>query len=290
MTVLLNRRATLIVTPEGSTDALAVQGLRMQFTASKTLEKSPNTAEIHVFNLAEKSRKGMQTIGANVVLQAGYEDEKSQAVVFSGNARYISHRLDGPDWVTKIECGDGEQAVGGDLVEETFAEGTPVVRALEFISGKLKVDKGNMGTQAKGLGRMLRSGFVAKGRAATVLERLLVAEGYSFSIQNGRLQILKPGQSNTDTVFVLSPSTGLIGSPEWSTPDKSGKPPTLKVVTLLLPQILPGRRVQLDSRAAKGLFMVKGLSHRGDTHEGEWHTEMECVPASEDAPKQGATT
>jgi hypothetical protein len=289
MTVLLNRRATLIVTPEKSTDAFAVQGLRMQFSASKTLEKTPNTAEIHVFNLAEKSRKGMQTMGATVLLQAGYEDTDSQAIVFSGNARYISHRIDGPDWVTKIECGDGEQAVGGDMVDVSFAEGTPVVRALEYISGKLKVDKGNLGTQAKGLGRVLKTGFVARGRAAALLEKLLVSEGYTFSIQNGRLQILKPEESNTETVFVLGPTTGLIGSPEWNTPDKAGKPPTLKVLSLLLPQIIPGRRVQLESRAAKGIFKVQAVNHRGDTHEGDWHTEMECVPASEDAPKQGAS-
>jgi hypothetical protein len=178
MTVLLNRRATLLVTPQGSTEALTIEGLRMQFTASKTLDKAPNTAEINVFNLSETSRKGMQTMGANVTLQAGYEDIASQAVVFSGNARYISHRLDGPDWVTKIECGDGEQAFAGDTVSEAFAEGTPIVKALEYVSKKMKVDKGNLGAQAKALGGVLKTGFVARGRAAAILERVLVADGF----------------------------------------------------------------------------------------------------------------
>jgi hypothetical protein len=91
------------------------------------------------------------------------------------------------------------------------------------------------------------------------------------------------------SVYVLSPTTGLLGSPEWSTPNKEGKPPTLKVTSLLLPQILPGRRVQLDARAAKGVFKVQQLNHQGDTHEGDWRTEMECVPASEDAPTQGVS-
>ena len=288
MTVLLNRKATLLVTAPGSSDALTIEGLRMQFSVKKTLEKTPNTAEVHVFNLAERSRKALQPRGASVILQAGYEDDASRAIVFSGEARFISHRLEGPDWVTKIECGDGEAATGGEDVDESFGPGVRAFDIIAAMTKRLKVQKGNLAAQATALGRVFRGGYVAQGRAATVLERVLAAEGLTFSIQNGRLQILAPEQSNKDTVFVLSPSSGLLGSPEWSSPEKKNKPATLKVKSLLLPQILPGGRIELDSRAAKGTLKVKELTHRGDTHEGEWQTEMECVPASEDAPMRGA--
>lgn len=284
MTVLLNRRATLLV------GTLSIEGLRMSFTASKSLEKDPNTAEILVYNLAEKSRRAMQAKGATVILQAGYEATRSQAIVFSGDARLISHRLEGPDWVTKIECGDGEAAVAGTYVNESFAEGTVVFDVAEYLTRKLGIDKGNLGTQIHSLSRVLKGGMVAKGRAAAVLEKVLALEGFSFSIQNGRLQILRPDESNTETVYVLSASTGLVGSPEWHTPKEESKPAHLKVTTLLLPQVLPGRRVVLDARAAKGTFMVQKLTHRGDTHEGQWQTEMECVPASKDAPLVPGTT
>lgn len=288
MTVLLNRRAVLLVAPANSREALSFEGLRMQFTAKKTLEKAPNTAEISVFNLAEKSRKALQAEGSHVLLQAGYEDMRSQAVVFSGDARLISHRLDGPDWVTKIECGDGEAALGGEQVDEAFAGGVRVFDVVAAMAKTLKVDKGNLASQAQALGRVFKGGFVAQGRAATILDRTLAAEGFTFSIQNGRLQILKPEESNRETVYVLSPTSGLVDSPEWSTPAKKGKPATLKVKSLLLPQILPGRRIEVKARAAQGIFRVKELTHHGDTHEGEWVTEMEAVPASEDAPRIGA--
>lgn len=271
MTVLLNRRATLIV------DGLAVEGLRTVFKIEKTLEKHPNTAEIAVYNLAEKSRRSMQRKGAPVLLQVGYETA-TQAIIFTGDARLIEHKVEGPDWITKIESGDAERAIAGAHMSESFAEGTRVLDIVGAAVREMGIDPGNIYARASELQRTMASGYTAHGRASQVLASVLAGEGFTFSIQNGRLQILKPAESSTETVFVLNSRSGLVGSPEHGTPPKKGKPATLKITSLLLPTLAPGRRVQVDALATKGLYKIEKLTHRGDTHGGEWLTEMEATP------------
>jgi hypothetical protein len=52
-----------------------------------------------------------------------------------------------------------------------------------------------------------------------------------------------------------------------------------KVTSLLIPTILPGDRVKLEGKdtAAQGIFRVDEVSHQGDSHTGDWQTEMKLV-------------
>jgi hypothetical protein len=76
-----------------------------------------------------------------------------------------------------------------------------------------------------------------------------------------------------------------------------------KVTTLLIPTILPGDRVKVEGKdpAARGIFKVDEVTHAGDSHTGDWQTELKLVdpkkqstdqkPASKGGPaKRGGTT
>lgn len=270
MTELFGRRASLIV------DGLLLEGLRIAFRVHKDDGSEPNTAEISVTNLAKTTRANMQSKGAKILLQAGYLE--NQAIIFSGDARLISHARSGPDWITKIECGDGEQAYVNARLSESFRPGTPKKDVVLQAARATGLDLAQARTQINTIAGSFSKGYSAHGRARDEISRLLDSAGYTWSVQDGRLQILPVGGVTTEQAVVLSPSTGLVGSPEHGAPAKKGKPGVVKLRSLLQPRLKPGGRVSVDSETVKGLLRVLEVNHSGDTAGPDWYSDLEAVP------------
>lgn len=283
--VLFDRRVVVAV------DTLQIEFLRCSFKVKKSLKADPNTAEIKVTNLSPASRANMRKRGARVVLLAGYAETVAQ--VFAGDARMIDHRKDPTNWTTIIQCGDGERAYSLNRFAKSYKKGTEVKQVIRDIVDALKVGKGNLDAAMEKVSGQFLTGFAANGNAATELEQILSARGMTFSIQDGKLQILAERET-TKTITVLNKGSGLIGSPEFVTPDppkngvapdptKGSHPtqPYLKIKTLLQPQIKPGGKVKVESANVQGqLYRAETVVHTGDTAGGEWYTEIEGVPVN----------
>lgn len=272
MAVLRQRRCIVIV------DSLRVEGLRVAFRVEKSTAKEPNTLELTVNNLAESSRANMQSKGSRVVVLAGYEEDYAQ--IFAGDSRVIDHRQDGPDWTTKIACGDGERAYQFSRVSESFGPGTPVAAVVRYLCRALLTDTGNALEQADAIPGTFIQGCSVYGKASAELEKVLRPRGFSYSIQDGQLQILRGSEPARQTAVVLSPDTGLIGSPEAGTSEKKGGHSVLKLKSLLRPQLRPGARVDLRSATHRGIYRVEKLTHSGDTAGGDWFSELEVKPTT----------
>lgn len=272
--LLFGRRYSLTV---GSTK---ITGLRVAFKVRKTLSKEPNTAEITVTNLAESTRRQLQGKAIPVVLSAGYVD--NEAVIFTGDARFIDHVREGADWSTRIKCGDGERAYQFQRFKGSFAPGTPIADVIRACAASLSLNTGNLNDALakpfRGGRTTFRNGFSANGDAIDVLESLLKSAGFTVSIQNGALQILQGGAAVPTSAVLLSSSTGLVGSPELGTPEKKGQPPRVKAKSLLQPKIVCGGVVELQATGFKGQFRVETVEHSGDTDGGEWYTSLELKP------------
>jgi hypothetical protein len=48
----------------------------------------------------------------------------------------------------------------------------------------------------------------------------------------------------------------------------------------VLPSIVPDDRVKLSSRTVDGVFVVREVHHVGDSHQGDWVTEMLLVEST----------
>lgn len=279
---LFERRwRVLVETGTGGTDMLAIDGLRVAFKVKKTLKPEPNTCEVSVTNLNPDTRARLRGKAIRVVLQAGYV--ASIGTIFSGHARTIDHLHDGPDWVTRIQCGDGEgTGSGGARTGEAFGGGTSLPDKLQKLAGAMGVDSGNLTKKlaADPAAQRALSGHTSHGNAAREMDRILKRLGLEWSIQDGRLQLLKPGESTDDEAVLLSASTGMIGSPEHAPLDKKGGPTPVKIKSLLQPVFRPGRKVQLDAEATKGLFAIDKLSHTGDSEGNDWYSELELLPTT----------
>lgn len=286
MSRLFNRRCVVMAqAPDPSSfvatlpEAAIIDGLRVKFTVKRTLDPSPNESTIQVFNLSPHRRAELQRKGTKVVLQAGYEDGVGQ--IFSGDARRVENIHEGPNWITKFTLGDGERAFKFARLSETFAPGATVETVVRALAGAMKLDPGNAveATRAAvGPGGLdqYATGYAFHGRAADGLNEVFRSLGLTWSIQDGRLQVLRRADVAVGETVLVSPSSGLIGSPAFGTPKEKDQEPRLTVKSLLQPSVRCGGRIAVESRAVKGQFKVHTLTHEGDTAGGEWYSVIEC--------------
>ncbi len=282
MPALFDRRVVVQVAPPPPDfatvqNAVEVRDLRVQFRVEKTLKRDPNTAEIQISNAAPNTRALFQVRGARVVLQAGYTGTLD--VVFVGDVIMAVTTRDGPDWVTRLQCGDGTRLLAHARMTTSYAGGTPLRRVITDAARKLLTREVDIGGAVADVSKQLTQGFVAHGRAADVLDRALEGQGKEWSIQDGRLQVLPAGGTATGGVVLLSPSTGLVGDIEpGSAEDTKKGRRVLRVKSLLQPQIRPGGRMRIESRGVNGTFRIGKVRHEGDTSGGAWYTEAEVSP------------
>jgi hypothetical protein len=254
---------------------LRFTGLDLRFQVSKSLDREPNTAEIAVFNLSQSSRQQVEeTEDQRVELRAGYVEDDGSAVIFAGDLRKASSTRDGADIVTVIEAGDGERAYRRGRVSRSFGAGTSLRSVIEGVGASLGLGIGNLsevaaGAGFEGLGQVFSEGVVVSGSSREELSGLLDSAGIEWSVQDGNLQLLERGQALATTAVRLSPETGLIGSPSI---DSEG---LMKARALLIPDVFPGRKVEIVSEFVSGFYRVTKASYTGDTASTEWYVDIE---------------
>jgi hypothetical protein len=258
-----------------------IQDLRCVFKVEKTSKPEPSKLDLTIYNLSPASRAQLQSRGTPVVVEGGYADRVG--LVFSGQSRTIDHAHAGPDWLTKVQCGDGETQYREAAISSSFAAGTSVADVIVACGEALGLNPGNLAEAAQAassgdLQQFVR-GYQVHGKAATELTKVLRACGYAWTIEDGKLQLLAAGTAAPGQAILLSSDTGLIGSPEHGSPQKAGKPSVLKFKSLLQSEFRPGQRVQLDALEVKGLYRCVTVRHSADTHGGDWFSEVEALPA-----------
>lgn len=272
MAQLFKRAVRVIAGP------LQIEGLRVQFKIKKTSKKEPNEALVSIFNLSKDSRSKLSDAhGTRLIIEAGYTDTLEQ--VFSGDAKPVDHVHDGPDWITKLQCGDGERAYRYQLLAESFKSGTSVADVFAKVADATGLDV----TDAVKLVRsevkeQFTKGYSAHGPASAEIDRLLKGRGLTHSVQDGKLQVLKLGVATSETVIELSADTGMVGSPEHGSSNADRKAQILRVKSLLQPGLRPGRKLRVKSEAISGDFVAQTVEHEGDTAGGAWYSTVEALP------------
>lgn len=256
-------------------DTLVLDGLRFAFKVERTLRARPGKATVQVWNLTAANRAQLDALdGVGVTLNAGYT-ATGTAVIFSGTLRRVSHeRADGNTWITKVEGEDGGRERRTARTLRSFRPGTPlrtVFLALvdDFGVGTGNTNQATASATLAALGNTVVTGTTLRGSAARELDRICNAAGLEWSIQNGALQILPIGTALAGQAVVLSPTSGLIGSPSR---EQRGR---VKFRSLLNPEIVPGKQVQIQSRVVTATVRVEKCSWSGDTEGQDWYVDGE---------------
>ncbi|MNS95611.1 hypothetical protein D3C72_1298780 [compost metagenome] len=245
------------------------EGLRVAFKIEKHGDATPNTADVTITNLSPESRAYIKK-GMALRLEAGYEGT-GMKLLFTGAIQVPESERVGADWQTRLQAGDGVREYRSTVISESFGPKTSEGSVIKAIADKMGLTIGEL----KGLSdEKYAQGRSLSGPARSHLDRLCASRGLRWSIQDGALQIIPAGQGLSGSAVVLSPATGLVGTP------KHLPGGGYRVVSLLQGGINPGRVITLESATAKGSFVAEVVEHDGDSHGAgaSWTTTIDLVP------------
>ena len=257
--------------------------LRVSFHVTLTSQSKPNTAEITVYGLSQESRAAIVQKGTEVRLVAGYEE--TAALIFAGQVVHAHNQRQNGGWQTILECRDGAPQWESRM-RTALQKPTSHKDLLKSIAASMGLQVSAAQLDLAGTGQT--PGPVALyGFAHAEMDTLCRSLDLEWSMQAGRLLLLKTGTATTETAVFLSPETGLQGAPESTADDASNfketkkkkKHPhrTIKLEARLQPLLKPGRLVQLESQTLSGLLRCSKVDIVGDTHGSDWNSNCECI-------------
>lgn len=308
MSVLFGRSYKLTIDDteiEGGGVGTALLGLDIKFKVETTTKKDPNKIDVDVYNLNPSHRaellkqSGSQVSKSTrkpvpVVLEAGYADDRG--VIFRGELRNLTGKTDGSDKTITLSGSDSGHMFNVADIQKSFAPGTRIFTVVQACANAMGVGLGNLSKFSNltipDIGTTFSEGYSLSGSAEIALDGLLFSAGLAWSVQKGVLQVRKSHEPVDDDCYQLSADTGLIGTPEPEIdatviPTTSGAPKNpigakrtglIKVRTLLIHQLYPGAKIDLQSDTFKGGFQITQVIYTGDSAGDEWYCDLLVRP------------
>lgn len=246
-----------------------ITGLDIAFEIEKNLEKEPNPCHIDIFNLGPKNREILSKYKqVPVLIKAGYKN--SVGLIFKGDMIHCTHLKEGSSWKSTLVNGDGANAIQTTRINKSFAKGTPVKTVIKEIAAQLGLPYSSALKQCDGLTNNLERSFAASGNPMDELCRILRHFGYGASVQNQALQIIKQGEPWDKEAISLSAISGLTATPELGSDKK------IQLKSVLMPELLPGSTVHVDSAVFKGFVTIQSVRFDGSNFDDNWAAEMEA--------------
>jgi len=277
-----------------SFNRLRVENLRISFTIEKQSEINQNTAKIQIYNLSKSSLAFLDVDNPIILLEVGYGSVMSNGgsrkrnydgIIFYGDITDNKFLHQGADTITSIEAGDGLQSLLKARIDKSFAgidlnkagsKGTNLKVVMEELLTTFKTVGGIVKEKALKYiksdaipDKYAENGLCLSGMVKDILDDLLKSFGLEWSIQDNEVQIIPEGGNTNEEAIVLTPQTGLIGSPvkkivEMQTSDKIDG---IEFTALIQPGLNPGRLVEIKSRDTNGIFRIRKSNFIGDTHD-----------------------
>lgn len=247
-----------------------INGLDIAFEIEKDLTPEPNPCHIEIYNLSAQNRGILSKYPrVPVVLKAGYRDHVG--IIFQGDMISCAHIKEGPTWKTVLASGDGAKAIQTARIKKSFAKGTPAKTVIKEIAEQLKIPNAQAMKQLESLTDKLGRGFSACGNPMDELCRILCRYGYTASVQNNSLQVLKQGQALEKQAINLTANSGLKATPEI------GSDKRIQAQTVLMPELLPGQMVYIESAVFIGFATIQSVRFEGTNFGDAWDADLSLI-------------
>lgn len=249
-----------------------VSGLHMRFRVEKSLKQEPNTASIEVWNLSRGTRESLEKAKSIPVrLEIGYGSELD--MIYLGEVRTATSTTQGTNIISKLEAGDGEKQLQQARISVPMGPKTPADVALRAIAKTLGVGLGNVDGYAKKLASsglaLFPAGRVITGSSTQAMDDFCASAGLSWSVQDGKIQIIDKKKPLEGLAFLLASRSGLVGSPSV---DSKG---VVNAQTLFIPGLRPGALLKIESNAVNGGYRAEKCTYSGEFAGQEWYITIE---------------
>ncbi|RQZ27472.1 hypothetical protein DIE16_31355 [Burkholderia sp. Bp9090] len=297
-------RSAQLVIGDNAGNGLDLSQLHITFSVKGATTQTMKQASVRIYNAAPTTLLRIQQEFTRISLSAGYESDGTEGImqIFAGSISKIRQgRQNATDTFIDMDCFDSDQAYNWSVTNATLAAGwspDDMHRTLSQSVGLYGVNAGLKPTlpQVK-----LPRGRVLYGMTRDHLRGLANFVGCDWNLQDGQLNLVPWNGYLPGEALVLSPSTGLIGTPDLTIEG-------IIVRCLLNPRIKSGMRIQIDnsyitdtvvktpvtqqdiampSLDPRGIYKVLYVVHNGDTRGQSWQTEMVCAAIDGTQPLSG---
>lgn len=285
--------------------------MRIHFQVVQDDTQTPNHASIRIYNLSQETAQQVQDEFKVVTLSAGYSQGQF-GIIFRGDIKMVRRGRSSPvDTHLDILAADGDLGYNYGFINQALAAGYTAQVQIEAL-------RKAMGAAPGFLPDNIPPGAASRGKVMFGLARDRMRElanslNATWSIQNGKLQIVPRTGYIPGTAVVLNSRTGLLGRPvqtEGGIYAKCFINPTIKIGCLVQidnasiqrafigGNILRGTRDQVETQAAltlpriseDGYYRVFVADWTGDTRGDEWFAELTLLAVNLTAPSGRAVT
>ena len=258
-----------VLLDEQKSDILVLKNpFTLQFSISRDVMQSANSANLRIFNLNQDTRNKIYKdpwsnwIFRPVMLQAGYAEPLP--IIFKGNLlQATSFREEGSvDFITELRCLDYAFAMSNAWSNWTVSEPTTKKQdVIDRLIGDLAGHQVTRGVVSSYDGEYARGYTVC----SPTWEALQKETDKTCFIDNGEVNCIQNDEGFEGVLDIIDSETGLLGSPKRS---QSG----VSFDMIFEPRLAVGNIVQLNSRAMvnlsknsnfNGQYLVIGISHNG---------------------------
>lgn len=221
---LYGRKYRVLVADKNNV-ALDVSNLWCTFRVERVALQVANYAEINIFNLSAGTEGTIINEGVRVVLEAGYQgftegkfgtEAKQYGQIFDGQIiQTLRCKEDNNvDLKLTLICLDGDSFLNKNIIKMTVNAGMNQRKIINQIASQAKIptDIGRISPElsAKNLPR----GKVFFGMPKDYLRDIAKDNGANFWVDENMIYITKPTDIPPGQALVLTPKTGLIGTPQ----------------------------------------------------------------------------
>lgn len=291
------RKCSLIVAPDQGGLGLDLSPLRVRFAVRRADIQTPNTMEARIWNVSEETVARVKKEFQRVVLQAGYE-YGNFGTIFDGTIKLVRFgRESATDTYMDILAADGDVAYNFSVTNTTLAAGSSHQDRLAALQKSMEEYNVKAGYLPEVAGQQLPRGKVMFGMTRDFLRDAADTLNCSWSIQDGRLQLVPLTAYLPTEAVVLSAKTGMIGMPEQTVDG-------IKTKCLLNPRLRIGGKVQIDNKSVQqmridmaytainfqpkiaddGFYRLLVVEHYGDTRGNDWYSDLICLALDDTVP------
>lgn len=266
MTTQFKRVVRVIVGPPGQ-EGRVIEGLRISFEVIKADGFAINSAKVKIYNASDDTIAVMSTRDASIQVFAGYREQVG--LIFLGTVTRVTASRQGADRVIEVESADGFANIGkpAALTIKGGASLKDAFGPLAGIAGQALDFAGVNPDEAIPAPR----GVTLSGPVYGQINRIARLNRLDWTVEDDRIVIVRRGESTQLPALVITPDTGLIGSP------KPGEARRVEVKMLLNPGARLRRIIQLESRDISGWFLIRRIKHVGDSgFASDFYTELEA--------------
>lgn len=255
------------------TRTISLDDFDISFVTSFSMDEEPNEFEIEIKNLAQTTINSYIVKDKQCIINAGYQGDVGN--IAKGFIIDTDTGWNNVDKDTRIMALDASEDYLNRFISKSYKDGTmglEIIRDLCSMTG-LAIGEITLKNNAQYV-----RGRSVTGKLRDLLKEIVVDDCMTnLQITNGTI-LIRNIEQGLVTGFVLSPDTGLIGSPEPITDIDEEVPeemrPDYKVKCLLNYKIGPMARIKINSKVLQAEAIVINGTHRGSKG-GDFITEME---------------